>query len=201
MKWPAATSDYMAWVTSSLAMELEDDSMGMLIKGGTLVGDCAYVKKLFMATPLKGYLGGYEDGYNFYLSQLRITIERAFGVLVHQWAILRAPLICPIAKVSPLVLSLVRLHNFCIDQNELTSMNVPSNYRFNLLSNVKNAQKFGSGANTEIVEFNALGRPVSLLGCCHHFDDAEKNRRAPNVRTPMDDMIQRVKDLGLSRPK
>ena len=196
MKWPAATSDYMAWVTSSLAMELEDDSMGMLIKGGTLVGDCAYVKKLFMATPLKGYLGGYEDGYNFYLSQLRITIERAFGVLVHRWAILRAPLICPIAKVSPLVLSLVRLHNFCIDQNELTSVNVPSNYRFNLLSNVTNAQKFGSGANTEIVEFDALGRPVSLLGCCHHFDDAEKHRRAPNVGTPMDDMIQRVKDLS-----
>ena len=110
-------------------------------------------------------------------------------------------LICPIAKVSPLVLSLVRLHNFCIDQNELTSVNVPSNYHFNLLSNVKNAQKLGSGANTEIVEFDALGCPGSLLGCCHHFDDAEKHRRAPNVRTPMDDMIQRVKDLGLSRPK
>jgi hypothetical protein len=82
MKWPAATSDYMAWVTSSLVMELEDD-MGMLIKGDTLVGDCVYVKNLFMATLLKGYLGGYEDEYNFYLSQLRITIERAFGVLVH----------------------------------------------------------------------------------------------------------------------
>jgi hypothetical protein len=79
MKWSAATSDYMAWVTSSLAMELEDD-MGMLLKGGTLVGDCAYVKKLFMATLLKGYLGGYGDAYNFYLSQLRITIERAFSV-------------------------------------------------------------------------------------------------------------------------
>ena len=90
MKWPAATSDYMAWVTSSFAMELEDD-MGMLIKEGTLVGDCAYTKKLFMATPLKGYLGGYEDAYNFYLSQLRITIERAFGVFVQRWAILRAP--------------------------------------------------------------------------------------------------------------
>jgi len=109
MKWPAATSDYMAWVTSSLAMELERD-VGMLIDRGTLVGDCTYVKKLYMATPLKGYLGGYEDAYNFYISQLRITIERAFGVLVHQWAILRAPLVIPLRKVSPLVLSLVRLH-------------------------------------------------------------------------------------------
>ncbi len=115
--------------------------------------------------------------------------------------ILPAPLICPIAKVSPIVLSLVHLHNVCIDQNELTSVNVPSNYHFNLLSNVKNARKLGSGANTEIVEFDALGRPLSLLGCCHHFDDTERNRGAVNVRTPMDDMIQRVKDLGLSRHK
>jgi hypothetical protein len=42
---------------------------------------------------------------------------------------------------------------------------------------------------------------VSLLGCCHHFDDADKYRHLTNVRTPMDNMIQRVKDLGLSRPK
>ena len=58
-----------------------------------------------------------------------------------------------------------------------------------------------SGANTELVEFDALGCPVSLLGCCHHFNDAEKHQRVPNVRTPMDDMLERVKDLGLSRPK
>jgi hypothetical protein len=67
-------SNYMAWVMSSLSMEMDHD-VGMLIKGGTLVGDCAYVKKLFMATPLKGFQGGYKDAYNFYLSQLRIMIE------------------------------------------------------------------------------------------------------------------------------
>jgi hypothetical protein len=114
MKWPAATSDYMAWVASSLAIELDND-VEKLIKGGTLVGDCAYMKKLYMATPLKRFLGQHEDACNFYLSQLRITIEQAFGVLVHQWAILHAPLVCPIAKISLLVLSLIRLHNFCID--------------------------------------------------------------------------------------
>jgi hypothetical protein len=108
MKWPAATSNYMAWVTSSLAIELDND-VKKLIEGGTLVGDCAYVKKSYIAIPLKGFLGGHEDAYNFYLSQLRITIERALGVLVHRWAILRAPLVCPIAKVLPLVLSLICL--------------------------------------------------------------------------------------------
>jgi hypothetical protein len=60
MKWPTATSDYMARVTSSMVMELDND-FGMLIKGGTLVGYCAYVKKLFMATLLKGFVGGFED--------------------------------------------------------------------------------------------------------------------------------------------
>ncbi len=94
MKWPAAASDYMAWVTSSLAIELDND-VEKLIEGGTLVGDCAYMKKSYMATPLKGFFGGHEDAYNFYLSQLRITIEQAFGVLVHRWAILCAPIVCP----------------------------------------------------------------------------------------------------------
>ncbi len=82
MKLPGATSDYMAWVTSSLAIKL-DNNMEKLIKGGTLVGDCAYMKKLYMATHLKRFLGGHKDTYNFYLSQLRITIEQAIGVLVH----------------------------------------------------------------------------------------------------------------------
>ncbi len=45
MKWLVATSDYMAWVTSSLAINLENNVV-KLIEGGTLVGDCAYVKKL-----------------------------------------------------------------------------------------------------------------------------------------------------------
>ncbi len=142
MKWPVATSDYMAWVTSSLAIELDND-VEKLIEGGTLVGECAYVKKLYMATPLKGFLGGNKDAYNFYLSQLRITIEQAFGVLVHRWAILCAPLVCPITKVSPLALSLIRLHNFCIDQNELTSVGVPAKNLINIAATVKTTHMQG----------------------------------------------------------
>jgi hypothetical protein len=89
----------MAWVTSKLHRMLEDNAVTkMIIDGFVIVGDCAYVKKQFMATPLRGVQDGPEDAYNFYLSQLRITIERAFGVFVHRWAILRAPLLCPIAK-------------------------------------------------------------------------------------------------------
>jgi hypothetical protein len=80
-------------------------------------------------------------------------------------------------------------------------MDVMVKNRFNLLANVKTSRLFGSGADADVVEFDEIGCPMSLLGCCHHFDDAEKNWRALNFCTPMDDMIKRVKDLGLSRPK
>ena len=71
-----------------------------------------------MSVPLKGIVGQYDDAYNFYCSQLRITIERAFGVLVHRWEILRRPLTCPLSKVGSLVMCLCRLHNFCIDAKD-----------------------------------------------------------------------------------
>jgi hypothetical protein len=80
-------------------------------------------------------------------------------------------------------------------------MDVMGKNRFNLLANVKTSRLFGSGSDADVFEFDEIGRPVSLLGCCQHFDDAEKNRRAVNFCSPMDDIIKRVKDLGLSRPK
>jgi hypothetical protein len=58
-----------------------------------------------------------------------------------------------------------------------------------------------TGTEAEIVEFDKLGCPVSLLGCGHHFNDAKINRQSPNARTPMDDMITRVKDHSLACPK
>jgi hypothetical protein len=78
-----------------------------------------------MSVPFKGSQMGYNDAYNFYISQLRITIERYFGVLVHRWAILRAPLTIPTQKVCVLVMCLCRLHNFCIDNGENQVVKVP----------------------------------------------------------------------------
>jgi len=202
MKWPAATSDYMAWVTTSLNLSLENNiDTNIILDGYTLVGDCAYVKSPFMATPLKGRRSGHEDAYNFYLSQLRITIERAFGVLVHRWAILRAPLIIPLAKVGPLVEALIRLHNFCIDQNELSVFDVPNINNNNLTGNVAVSQLFGNSSDSEVAHLDVHGRPVSLLGHGHHFLDAERNRRPPKEGTPMDDMIRSVKRNSLTRPR
>jgi hypothetical protein len=111
--WPGFTANYMAWVTSELYSKIQS-AKSVIAKGLTLVGDNAYVKSMTMAVPFKGNVTSLQD--NFYQSQLRITIERAFSVLVHQWAILRGPLVVPLSKVPPLVSALCSLHNFCINK-------------------------------------------------------------------------------------
>jgi hypothetical protein len=73
--------------------------------------------------------------------------------------------------------------------------------RASLVNSVNAPKLFGSGSDAEYVNFDDLGRSVLLLGCCHHFNDAERNQRSESSRTPMDDTMQRVKDLGLSCPK
>ena len=204
IKWPAATSDYLAWVTSSLCMMLEEGTGTVVIKPGfTLVGDNAYVKKPYMATPLKGIRAGYEDGYNFYLSQLRITIERAFGVLVHRWSILRAPLTIPIPKVAPMMESLIRLHNYCINESEDTIVAIQDRNSRNLHRNVRISRELG-GSDSCLVDFDDVGRPTSLLNHGHHFLDAESyryDRSLARTRTPMDEMIDSVANQRLTRPR
>jgi hypothetical protein len=49
--WPGSTADYMAWITSSLCLDIEHfkDTISPIIKKGfTLVGDNAYVKTEYM---------------------------------------------------------------------------------------------------------------------------------------------------------
>ena len=71
----------------------------------------------------------------------------------------------------------------------------------NLVFTVNSIHLVGRCAGAEVVDFDKLGCPVSLLGCGHHFADAEKYRGLPNAHIPMDDMIQRVKDLRLTCQK
>ena len=61
-------------------------------------------------------LGTEDDVYNFYHSQLRITVERAFGQLVGRWGILWKPLKFNLHFCVSIILVCIRLHNYCIDR-------------------------------------------------------------------------------------
>jgi hypothetical protein len=58
-----------------------------------------------------------RDAFNFYLSQLRIRIEQAFGLMTMKWSILRNTLLTSLATASKILQVCARLHNFVIDQD------------------------------------------------------------------------------------
>jgi DDE superfamily endonuclease len=101
-----------------LIKKLETD--GLLHPTLAIYGDCAYVNSTYMATPFKRVAGGDKDAYNYCHSQARITIECAFGMLVHRFGILCNPIpnVISLGRIATLVMSLCRLHNFCINNDD-----------------------------------------------------------------------------------
>lgn len=110
---PGATANYLAFSVLSLEEKLES---GLLEKNHYLFGDTAYVNTEYMVTPFANATGS-KDAYNFYHSQLQITVKCAFGMLVQRWSILWSPLSATLGlhKVMALVSCLCRLHNFSIN--------------------------------------------------------------------------------------
>jgi hypothetical protein len=68
-----------------------------------------------------------KDAYNFYLSQVRIRIEMAFGLLCGKWRILQKPLQVRLKNAGKVFICCARLHNFAINErlrkNEQTAGN------------------------------------------------------------------------------
>jgi hypothetical protein len=195
---PGIASDYTAWMTSGIAQKLRDPEQQIMAPMHTIVGDNAFVETHYMAIPIPGHtLSQEEDAYNFYLSQLRITIERAFGILVHRFGILRAPLSMSIKKVPPLVMCLMRLHNYYIDTcGRCTSGGLEDDEAF--------IQYRAWRAESEAVFLDANRVPAALLGGGHHRRDwarrTNHHRQVVDPTTPMREMMEQVAMMGLSRP-
>ena len=87
-----------------------------------LVGDNAYTLSNNLLVPFSGSQKKekYKQEYNFYLSQLRIRIEMAFGRLTTKWRIFRKNLDCTLQKNSLICSVAARLHNFVIDNDRIS---------------------------------------------------------------------------------
>jgi hypothetical protein len=82
------------------------------------LGDCAYPLSPYCITPFVGtVLPEEQDVFNFYHSQLRITVERAFGIFVNVFGIFRSHLIYKIANCCDVIEACVRLHNMRINED------------------------------------------------------------------------------------
>lgn len=81
------------------------------------IGDCAYPLSPKCLTPYVGtQLPPDQDAFNFFHSQMRITIERTFGIFVNVFSIFQTPLKFTIANTCNLVEACVKLHNYRIDE-------------------------------------------------------------------------------------
>ena len=205
---PSSTSDYLAWTTSKVGSELKNDESNLIKKGFVIVGDNAFVENMTMATPVPGLnISEVEDSYNFYVCQLRITIERAFGILVHRWGILRRPLSLSSLKVPTFVSALMKLHNFCVDNDSRHTSRSTASDEATIQRHARRARKRNNNKTSQnkAVSLDDLGRPKSLLGCGHHFlDEPSGKGRRPIIQelknTPMRKMIKHIRDCDFRRP-
>ena len=94
------------------------DVLEGLPPGVFLVGDAAYTLQDRVLVPFTGSQRDqkHKDAFNFFLSQLRIRIEMAFGLLTNKWQILRNNLQCRLSKCSDILECCARLHNYVITE-------------------------------------------------------------------------------------
>ncbi|RLN46981.1 hypothetical protein BBJ28_00010038 [Nothophytophthora sp. Chile5] len=110
---PGKVGDCIAFKKWNLSKEIME-----LPHGFYIVGDNAYPLSdslLVPFTKLELKNKAHSD-YNFYLSQLRIRIEMAFGLLVNKWQIFKRPLVVDFVNGRKVIKACMKLHNFCINE-------------------------------------------------------------------------------------
>jgi hypothetical protein len=112
---PGGTNDIAAFRKTKLSKLINKLPIGKFV-----IGDNAYICSEHLLTPFSGptKMQPKRDAYNFYVSQLRIRIEQAFGFMTQKWQILRRPLQIKLKNVSKVFLAITRLHNYCINKDE-----------------------------------------------------------------------------------
>ena len=113
---PGGMGDAVVYIRWKLSKRIQEINSRILEDHGKtiyLIGDNAYTNS---NTPFPRIESTHHDSYNFPLSQNRIRVEMAFGLLVNKWRRLQSPLRILLASVGPFLNSIFILHNFCINR-------------------------------------------------------------------------------------
>ena len=110
---PGGTNDARAVRRCTTLQKWLQDLQG---SGFFIVGDNAYVLSNELLIPFSGTMNETQRTYNFFLSQLRIRIELAFGRLVTKWRIFHRDLEFGMERNSKICLIAAKLHNFVINE-------------------------------------------------------------------------------------
>jgi DDE superfamily endonuclease len=156
------------------------------------VCDCAYQATEKFVPTFGGDLAlrRENDNFNFFLSQLRIRIEMAFGLMTKKWGILQRPLTNSLSSIKHIICCIARLHNYCIDERLGTTTTTTTNY------------STSTTTTTTINYSDAL--PTSQLAEMSEAAQAEHRQILSEEYAAWsharDEIVQAVKQLGLKRP-
>ena len=142
------------------------------------VGDNAYVLCDELLIPYSGtHIPEIERTYNFFLSQMRIRIEMAFGRLTTKWRIFRRDLEFSMRHSSLICRCAAKLHNFVIDEALV------------------------DGINQEDIEpFDGAPRGLGYLETAEEADDDERQQPVVGFSIRRSAIIDQIGLVGLSRP-
>jgi hypothetical protein len=109
---PGSTNDNVSY---PLAAGLRD-TVEQLPPGLYCVADAAYTLHENLMIPFTGMERNdpAHDAFNFYMSQLRIRVEMAFGRLTNKFRILKGCMLGSLDRISAIVMACARLHNYVI---------------------------------------------------------------------------------------
>ena len=109
---PGSTNDNVSY---PLAAGLRD-TVEQLLAGLYCVADAAYTLQENLLIPFTGCERNdpAHDAFNFFMSQLRIRVEMAFGRLTNKFRILKGCMIGSLDRISAFIMACARIHNFII---------------------------------------------------------------------------------------
>jgi hypothetical protein len=127
-----------------------------------------------------------KDSYNFFLSQLRIRIEMAFGLLTSKFQILKKPLQVKVGNAGKVFLTCATLHNFIINERIATNSGNFESYELFPASGVA----VGGGSNGDKEECDTLPFVAS--------DVSISQIRGNSIMR--DILVDRIANMALVRP-
>ena len=192
----STTHDSTAWTATELGQTI---AQGGLPEPYFINGDAAFTLGPSMITPSNN--DKELDDFDFYQSSNRMAIECAFGILVRRWGVLWRALGQRFDRRAPLVIALMRLHNFIIDERLKTHL--PEQPHDMPDVQLARAQVV-PGRFQRTPAFDKDGRPLVHLDTCRATDEGAPTRAAregtPVARARRDELARAVKDSGYTRP-
>ena len=116
VKWPGSTHDAFIWRQSGINLKIASKEIPII--DGWFLGDSGYPLRPNLMTPLLSPVTPRERRYNHAFLKTRKTIEYTFGIWKSRWRSMDktgGSLCYSPERVCKLILSSMKLHNFCID--------------------------------------------------------------------------------------